>query len=248
MKNIISNIFIIAALFFMASCEKETEGISSITYFADFTVEGDAVVLHELGTPYVDPAVTATEAGSQLEVKVSVTSEMNGYSGDAVQSDVADTYTITYSATNSDGYDGSTTRTVYVVPPAGDFVTSIAGLYTADVQRAPDFIPSATYDDLTYIFIVPTGDNTYSISDALGGYYYIGRGYGYDYAAQGAIITVNDLSKNDFSFTGSYIPGFDLDIEISDFKVDAGSKTITFSGIGDFGNGEFHVQMTQVEY
>jgi hypothetical protein len=247
MKKIIASIFMVAVILFMVSCEKETEGISHITYFADFDFQGESVILHTLGTPYTDPSVTASESGNALEVKVLVTSEMNGYSGDAVQSDVADKYTITYSAVNSDGYPGSITRTVFVVPPSGDFVTSIAGMYTASVQRAPAFTPSAQYNDLEYIFITKTGDNTFAISDAIGGYYYIGRGYGYDYAAQGSEITVNDLSANDFTITGSEIPGFGNTVEVTDFKVDAATKQITFTGTGNFANGEFRIQLKLVE-
>jgi hypothetical protein len=247
MKKIISSIFMVAVLLFMVSCEKETEGISHITYFADFDFQGESVILHTMGTPYTDPSVTASESGNPLEVMVSVTSEMNGYKGNAVQSDVADKYTITYSAVNSDGYPGSITRTVFVVPPSGDFVTSIAGMYTASVQREPEFKATAQYTDLEYIYIVKTGDNTFEISDAIGGYYYIGRGYGFDYAAQGSVITVNNMSTNDFTVTGSTIPGFGNTVEVTDFKVDAATKQITFTGTGDFANGAFHIQLQLVE-
>jgi hypothetical protein len=225
-------------------CERDYDDNTQITYYPTFIFEGDEVIVHPLGTSYTDAAVSATEDGVTLPVTVTVTGEMTGYSGTTVVTDVADKYTITYSATNSDGYDGVETRIVYVSPVNGDLVTSLEGLYSADVQRGPAFAVSAQYTGMQYIFIVKTGDNTYEISDALGGYYYIGRGYGYDYAAQGSIITVAGAS---YSITQSAIPGFGNVVDVSEFVVDPVSKAISFTGTGDFANGVFHVQLYQVQ-
>jgi hypothetical protein len=247
MKKILASLFILSILF--AGCEKDitTEDVSQITYFANFTVEGESLIYHDLGTPYTDAAVTAEEDGQELPVEVSVSGEITGYSGTTVNTDVMDKYVISYSAINSDGFPAAATRTV-VVGKSGDLVNSIEGVYTSSVQRAPAFAASDQYNDMEYIFITKTGDNTYEISGAIGGYYYIGRDYGYAYAAQGAVITANSIPANDFSITQASIPGFGLDIDITNFTVDPDSKMITFTGAGDFGDGEFHVQLKQIQY
>lgn len=252
MKKILYFTFIIASVgLIFTGCEKDitSEDTSRITYFANFTMEGEELVFHPIGTPYTDPSVTAEEDGQALEVKITVTGEITDYSATTptVDSDVMDKYVISYSATNSDGYDGGITRTV-VVGTSGDLVTSIEGVYLASVQREPTFAVTDQYTDMEYIFIEKTGENTYELTDAVGGYYYLGRDYGLAYAAQGAVITVNDISTNDFSITQAEFPAWGNVVDITDFTVDAANKTIAFTGTGDFGDGEFHIQLEQIQF
>jgi hypothetical protein len=252
MKRILYIISIIASVSLVfTGCEKDitTEDTSRITYFANFTVEGEDVVMHPLGTAYTDGAVTAEEDGTSLDVNVTVSGETSGYTANTatIDSDVMDKYIINYTATNSDGYDGGVSRTV-IVGSSSDMVTSIEGVYYGNSQREPAFAVTAQYTDMEYIFIKKTGDNTYELTDALGGYYYIGRDYGFGYAAQGAIITANDIAANDFTITQAVFPIWGNTVDITDFSVDAATKTISFTGTGNFGNGEFHVQLKQVEF
>lgn len=245
-NKLIYILFAALALSF-TGCEKKYEDLSKITYFPEFTVEGESEIIQQLGEPYTDGSVTATEAGNPLEVKITVTGEMTGYSGTTVNVDAFDKYVITYSATNADGFNGSVSRTVYVIPPAGDLVTSIEGLYLGNVQRTPAFAVLAQYSDLQYIYIWKTGDNTYEISHAIGGYYSIGRGYGYDFAFQGAVITATDIPSNSFSISQALAPGFGNVVDISEFTVDPINRMISFTGTADFDNGVFHVQLEQVQ-
>lgn len=247
MKFNISKYILLGLIAILVSCEKEYEEPARVTYFANFEMEGELSIIHTLDEPYTDGAVTATEDGVSLEVKTLVRGEMTGYSGAEVDVTTADKYTITYSATNSDGYDGSITRTVFVAPANGDLVNDISGFYKADVQRAPAFAKTDQYTGMQYIYIVKTGDNTYSLSDAVGGYYYIGRGYGYDYAAQGAIITANDIPGNDFSVSQAQFPVWGNTVNVSDFAVDPATSSVSFTGVGNFGNGTFRVQLYQVK-
>lgn len=231
----------------LVSCTQVTTGgISSVTNYPIITLNGDDVVFVQVGDPYVDAGAVSTEGGEEIET---VTTFGNGlfYGQPGVDTDTADLYTITYSATNQDGFDGNASRSV-IVANTGDLVTSIEGLYTSDVQRAPDFTPLAQYDDLEYVLISKTGDNTYAITHAIGAYYSNGRGYGSNYAAKGAEITANSIPGNDFSFSSALIPGFGLVIDMTDMVVDAANKSITFTGFGDFGNGTFKVQLTQVQF
>jgi len=243
-KNIIVLISFLALILAGCNKTKDSEGVSSITYFPEFTVNGAGEYFLNVGDPFSDPGVTAEENGVEIPVTSSVVGEFFGYSGDDVPTDMADKYTITYSATNSDGYDGTATRTVWVVE-TGDLVTSIAGLYTSTIVRNGD-VGNPQYTDLEYIMISDNGDGTYNLSDAIGGYYAIGRGYGPDYAAAGLLITANDIPGNSFSFNDPIgVGAFGGNLLITAFVVNAGAGTISFTGDWDAGY-VFEVTLTQV--
>jgi hypothetical protein len=237
-----------ALIFPFSGCEKEYIDESRITYFPLFEMEGEPEVIHTMGEPYTDGTVTATEDGKPLEVGVDVIGDVTGYSGTTVNVDVIDKYVITYSATNVDGYVGTATRTVYVAPPTGDLETSLEGIYLSSVQRTPSFAVIPQYTSLKYIYVWKTEENKYEISCALGGYYFIGRNYGYGFAFQGAVITANNIPANDFTISQAASPDFGNVADITDFKVDAVNKKITFTSTADFDNGVFHVQLEQVQY
>jgi hypothetical protein len=249
MKNKKLIYIVFAALIIPNSgCEKEYKDESKITYFPTFEMEGESEIIHTKGEPYADGAVTATEDGKPLEVSINVIGDATGYTGITVNSDVIDKYTINYSATNKDGYIGNAQRTVYIAPPTGDLVTSLEGIYLGNVQRTPTFAVIPQYSGLKYIYIWKTEDNKFEISDALGGYYFIGRDYGYGFAFQGSVVTANNIPANDFTISQAAAPDFGNVADITDFKVDAINKTITFTVTADFSNGVFHVQLEQVQY
>lgn len=248
MKRKILILLSVSFLFTFASCEKDldSEGVNTkITYYPTFDMSGDALVFHQLGDVYTDPSVGATEDGVDLQVSVSVTGEFNYYSGATVKGDVPDKYVISYSAVNSDGYPGSVSRTVYVFN-TGDLVSSIEGLYVSNVVRTSEGA-KPQYQGMEYVMIWKTGANTYMLSNALGGYYSIGRAYGYDYAAQGSVITANDIPGNSFTITNAVIPGFGNTVAVSNFTVNPIAKTISFTGVGNFANATFNVVLTQVQ-
>jgi hypothetical protein len=242
-KNIIILISFLALI--LASCgEKKSANISGITYFPSFTMNGDAEYYLSVGDPFTEPGVTAEENGVEIPVTTSVVGDFFGYSGDAVNTDAADKYIITYTATNSDGYPGTASRTVWVIE-TGDLVNSIAGLYTSTVVRNGS--ASAQYTDMEYIMISDNGDGTYNLSDAIGGYYDLGRAYGADYRAAGLVITANDIPGNDFSFNDPIgVGAFGGSLLMTAFSVDAGSKTISFTSDWDSGY-VFEVTLTQVQ-
>ncbi len=248
MKNIIKIITLIifsGALITSCSSDEDTANVSQITSYPIITINGDAEIFIEQGTAYNEEGAISTEDGSEIETVISYGS--GTYFGDAgVDTSSPDQYVVSYSATNKDGFDGSAFRTVWVAK-TGDLVNSIEGLYLSSVQRAPDFTVTAQYTDLEYVIIKSTGANTYELTHAVGGYYDYGRGYGFGYAARNAEITANNIATNDFSITQAQFPIWGNTVDITEFMVDAGSKTITFTGDGNFGNGTFRVQLTQVE-
>jgi len=106
-----------------SSCKKESfdypEGyvsISKVTVFPILTMKGDKYVALTKGATYIDAGATAAAGTSTIEVKVT------GLPNTAT----AGVYLITYSATNTDGFSATTTRSVVVYDikadaPANDF-------------------------------------------------------------------------------------------------------------------------------
>lgn len=91
--------------FFLASCEEETtDDVSFVTTYPEFTLEGGQIIFATVAEGYTEPGVTAMEGETSLQLTVTgeVDPSTPGY------------YAITYSATNSDGFDGSATREVII--------------------------------------------------------------------------------------------------------------------------------------
>jgi len=238
-------VFFAVVLFLgLTACQKkyETEGLTTkTTYYAVFDMVGETSYQVEKDGSYVEPGCTATENGTDIPVVISTIGTYSGYTGTEVDVSTPDQYITYYSAENSDGYSIAAEREVWVTE-TGNLTDNIAGLYTAAVVR--DGTPA--FDGLEFILITKTGDNTYSLSDAVGGYYYLGKVYGYGYAAQGSIITANDIPANDFTITDAVFPNWGNAVFVTDFTVDAETKTISFLGTGDWGS-EFAVTLTQVQ-
>jgi hypothetical protein len=243
----ISYIILFAIIATFTGCKKEldSEGISRITYYPNFTMTGDATIFQTQGTSFTDPGVTATAGAQSLPVSVKVNGIYTGYKGTTVNTNVADKYVISYSATNVDGFAGTVTRTVYVAK-TGDFVNSIEGLYTSTIVR--NGVVSAQYQDLKYVIIWKTGTNTYELSDGIGGYYDLGRNYGPAYAAPGCTVIANNISANNFTLGPDFTVGsFGGVVQLTSFSIDAGTKTITFNSSWDAGF-KFAVTLTQVNF
>jgi len=242
----IFNLLFAMSLIILLGCEKnyDTEDLSTITNYPVFEVTGDAVILLEKGDAFVEPGIKATAGSEEVPVTTVVSGIFSGYSGTTVNTDVPDRYTITYSAENSDGYVNTTTRTVWVAV-TGDLANSIEGLYTSTIVR--NGVGSAQYTDLEYVLIWKESGNTYAISDAIGGYYALGRGYGDAYIAMGMTVTANDISTNDFTYGANIgVGAFGGDLGMTAFTVDAGNKSINFVTDWDAGY-VFDVTLTQVE-
>ena len=243
----ITYIILFALIAAFTSCKKEldSEGVSRVTNYPNIEMSGDAVMFQTQGTTFTDPGVTAKEGTKALTVTSKVVGVYTGYKGSTVNTSVADKYVITYSATNSDGFAGSVTRTVYVAK-TGDFVNSIEGLYTSSIVRNGS--TSAQYQNLQYIIIWKTGANTYELSDGIGGYYDLGRNYGPAYAAPGCTVVANDISANSFTLGPDFtVSSFGGVVQLVSFSVDTNAKTISFQSNWDAGY-KFVVTLTQVQF
>lgn len=242
-RNILYLIFATMILSFIG-CEKDYVDDSRITYYADFTMDGDAEIFLNVGDAFTEPGIKAEENGQELPVETSVVGDYFGGAVAAVDTDTPDKYVINYSAENSDGYSGGVSRTVYVVS-TGDLTTNIEGLYSATVVRNGSASPQ--YTDMQYVMIQSAGGGVYNISDAIGGYYDMGRGYGSAYRAQGMSVTANDIGANDFTYSGTIgVGAFGGALDMTAFSVDAGAGTISFTTEWSFGY-VFEVTLTQIQ-
>lgn len=240
----------LAVLFFVTlsfvSCEKniDSDELSFITFYAEFVMEGDEVILVNQGEAYAEPGIKALENGEEIEVATSVVGTIQSYSGTVIDSDLPNEYVFTYSATNSDGFSATSGRTVWVAQ-TGDLVTSIEGLYTSSVKR--NGVITAQYTDMPYILIYKTGVDKYTISDGIGGYYDLGRGYGPGYRANPIEVTAVDIPGNSFTYSGDFTVGtFGGVATMSGLTVDPVAKTVSFTTVWDGGPYTFEVTLKQV--
>jgi hypothetical protein len=116
MKNIyiILSIVLVTAFY---SCSKDPiisnenqEGISKITHYPTITVNGDQIVALPLNGTFTDAGATAKAGSADIPVVVSGT----------VNTAAAGTYSISYIATNPDGFSVTGYRTVVVYSTAPD--------------------------------------------------------------------------------------------------------------------------------
>lgn len=110
MKNIHYLLYIVL-LIMISACNKdnivETDeqlGISKITYYPTFTMNGERYVVLKPGDTFTDPGATAKEGTTDIPVTTTGT----------VDTSIPGVYTITYSAVNKDGFSSSVMRTVVV--------------------------------------------------------------------------------------------------------------------------------------
>ncbi len=235
----------LAVCLFMVSCGDDFENSaepSGVTFLPAINLDGPSSLTLDCNeTSFTDPGGEANEGGSPIELSSTVVGEYFG----ATEVSAPDIYTVTYSALNKDGIPASAFRQVILPPCNGDFVTSIAGLYSTSIVR----IGGEAYADRTFVVIRETSTpGTFEISDAFGGFYDLGRGFGAQCAAVGATIKVNDISTNDFDVTtGSvFCFGPEFVITMENFSADPATKTINFVATGTFANAEFTVTMVQL--
>ena len=103
-------LFIIFAML-IASCTKDKivdtpdrVGISKVTYYPTLTVNGDLIIALPVNGTFSDAGATAKAGSTDIPVVVS----------GAVNTAAAGTYSLTYVATNSDGFSVTRYRTVVV--------------------------------------------------------------------------------------------------------------------------------------
>lgn len=106
-KIIIATFLFTAALFTFTACEDDegTANVSRVTNYPVFTYE--PLIVLPLGGTF-EPAATATEGGSEIPVTTDGT----------VDTSTVGIYTVTYTATNVDGFSANASQTVVIHDPA----------------------------------------------------------------------------------------------------------------------------------
>lgn len=215
----------------LSSCDKESEGLTRITYFPIITLEGESYMIVDKGSQFVDPGYKAELNGEDVTSQVTVTSNV-----DTSKSGI---YSISYSAKNEDGFEAKASRTVVVLNPAD----AVEGFYYTDPEsyRINSSGAKTVYGSSFEILIIGNGDGTYSVDDLLGGYYCQRAGYGANYALGGTIAIDAD---GNVTALDSFLPGWadSLD-DFVDGKYDA--ATGTFSWDAQYAGMDFYVTMTK---
>lgn len=240
MKKVILSLLLVCS--FLVSCESDTTAdVSRVTNYPQFTLNGDALMYVQKGSEFIDPGVIVTEGGVEIPYTTTVSGAYRG--GSTLNTNVVDVYNIVYSAVNQDGFSGSISRTVIVYEDS-DLVTSISGLYKSTVVR--NGVSSAQYTNMEYVLVWKNDDGTYQMSDGIGGYYDLGRGYGPGYAAGPVIITANDISTNSYAPIPSFgVGAFGGVATMSGLTANPGTNKLSFSTVWDSGY-TFVVTMTKV--
>ena len=70
MKKYSIIILILSVMVSLVSCDKETEGVSRITYYTDLSIKGSDVVVVNKGEAYVEPGFIAKENGVDVSSQV----------------------------------------------------------------------------------------------------------------------------------------------------------------------------------
>lgn len=232
MKKHISIIASALAVLSLASCSKDTEGMTQITYYAVIDLEGPVYDQAVAGTPYQDPGYSATMQGEDITADVKVTTDMD------LQNPKPGYYTVTYSAVNEDGFPASSTRYVLVTDPDD----KASGYYTTDANSFRVASAGTTYYGNSYsVTVYGDGSGLYHVSDFLGGWYAQRAGYGGSYAAVGQCDIAADGT---ISLVSSSVAGWGDSLSgLSEASFDAAAGTISW--VASYAGMEFHVIMTK---
>jgi len=190
MKKFIPLFCSLLAVLFVA-CNKDeihnTEdqvGISRVVQFAVLQMSGSEYMSVVKGSTFTDPGVKAFEGSN--EIPVTITGSVN--------TDETGLYILTYSATNTDGFSATTTRTVVVI--------ASNELPDVDLSGKYDYVGSSTYTST----VTKVAEGTYTTDNAWSGATVIPLVF---VSLDGATISIPDQSTayGAASGTGTYNGG-----------------------------------------
>ena len=218
MKNIIKTVVMSAVVALaMTSCsDTDPAGLTRITYYPVFTLEGGSIYTVPVGSSYADPGYKAVEGTEDVTAKVVTTiTDIDGNVVNSIDTTEPTFFTITYSAVNVDGFEANAQRTVFVYDPT--VTVSMEGTYTTDMTNSlygANLTPFATMttkygytDQCTGIEFTELAPGIYEVNDLMGGWYEQIRGFGPNYGAGMGCMTgyVSLDGKNNISLMSSYI-------------------------------------------
>jgi hypothetical protein len=197
------------------SCDKDTEGLTRITYYADLTLDGDATLYVDKGATFTDPGYSAVMNGEDVTDQVQVSSN--------VDTSTSGVYSVNYLIYNEDGFSSTATRKVIVLDPNDP----IEGFWDTDPASFRDYNGAQTAFGKSFeILIINQGGGTYSVDDLMGGWYCQRAGYGTNYAMKGLV----DIDADgNITMEYGYVPGWgDYATDMYEGKYDAATGTISW--------------------
>ena len=218
----------VVAMTLAASCTKESEGLTRITYYPVLELEGETTMLVDKGSSFNEPGYTATLNGEDVSADVRIESNVN--------TSKSGIYSVVYSIVNSDGFSSVAKRTVIVF----DFEDPVEGIYTVDPSSYRLYNGAQlAFGRAFQIYVLANGDGTYLVDDILGGWYCQRAGYGTDYAMQATI----SISGGSVNLINSYIPGWgDSLVDWADGSFADGTLSYTAVYVSGM---EFHITMSK---
>ena len=212
-KNILFSMFLALVALAVTSCgDKDSEGLSRITYYPTIELEGDSYLVWDKGTAYEEPGYTSMMGNDDVTDQVVVTGR--------VDTNTSGIYTLTYTtAKNEDGFGASATRTVVVLDPN----STIEGFWLTTPDSYREYNGEVAYGRSYEILVIDNGDGTYTVDDLLGGWYCQRAGYGSAYAMEG-IISIDD--DGTIGLVDSYVPGWGDWAEDLEGTYDAETNTL----------------------
>jgi hypothetical protein len=208
--------------------EKDSYGLSKVTTFPTLDLIGEGSVLYlPLGEAYEEPGFSAAVGTEDITASVVVTS---------IDISATGLKTVTYSATNAEGYSVSKTRSVYVYDANGVNTDDLSGDYESAITRTVLASGDMANRGPFTLTLTKVCEGHYLCSDMLAGWYWIGGGASYASYHYDGIIRVaanGDVSANCIGTTpwGGYayfLPGATYNFE---------TGVMTFVSAGDEASG-----------
>lgn len=216
MKKIIFSIMMALPVLFLGSCEKESEGLTRITYYPVLTLDGDETVIVNKGGSYVEPGYSASLNGEDVTSQVQVDNSI-----DPTKSGI---YSVDYKITNSDGFSSVASRKVIVL----DATDAVEGIYAIDPNSIRNYSGNIVKFGKPFEFIVFNRGTYYEFTDLIGGWYEQRAGYGSKYAMKANVAIATDGTM---TLISSLVPGWgdSADGMGADSKYDFTTHTFTYS-------------------
>lgn len=210
----------------LTSCDKDTEGVTDVTYYPVITLEGSDVLL-SLGESYVDPGYSADLGGEDVTSQVVVS--------DNIDTSSIGLYKVSYTVTNPDGFSATATRNVIVYDSS--VTLDMEGSYDTDMTETkygaaknPFSAYAASYGNTsqcTGIEFTKLAPGFYYCNDVFGGWYHQIRGYAERYCMTGYLSLSNDGS---IDLVDSYVAGWGDSLDYLDGGYyDAENGVISYS-------------------
>lgn len=211
-KNILKFMLAALAVLPMASCDKSSEGVTKVTYYATLEMNGEDLVVVPKGGSYNDAGCKATLKGEDVSDQIQTENPVN-----LQQSGV---YTVNYKVVNEDGFAATASRTV-VVYDASD---PCDGLFSVTADSYRTYGKNVAFGSSFDVYVTKQADGTYAVSDFFGGWYSQRAGYGSKYNMAGRIAKNSD---NTLSLVGTpLIQGWGDSVDSFTGTVDPATNTL----------------------